>query len=130
VPEIWNKSQRAVLAAFILLTCIFLAIRHRQRPQFIPDPPSSAGPRASELVTTLNPNTASLEQLAILPNLGEDRAKKIISHRTQYAHDHPGEPAFKKLDDLLQVQGIGVAMLETLEPYLLFDLHPASTTRP
>jgi hypothetical protein len=128
--QIWNKSQRAVLALFILIACAVLAYRAWHQTHLIPDPEPPTAARASELITKLNPNTAPWEQLAILPNLSEERAKKIIAYRTRYEHDHPNQPTFTKPEDLLRIPGIGVAMLETLEPYFVFGPQPTSTTRP
>jgi len=67
--------------------------------------------------------------LAILPELGEKHARAIVAYRARYRADHPdGRPPFVELNDLLKVNGVGVAMLENLEPYLSFPT-VASTQR-
>jgi DNA uptake protein ComE-like DNA-binding protein len=78
-----------------------------------------------ELADRLDPNTASLAELIVLPQMGEKRASEIIAFRDRYQHDHPGEIAFKRLDDLLQIKGIGQAMIQTFSPHLTFP-----TTQP
>ena len=127
--EIWNRSQRAVLAVLLLGLCVYLAIRLWRNPQYVPENPPEEGALASQLVGRVDPNTAPWEQLAALPGLGEKRAREIIAYRQQYALDHPGLLAFAKPEDLLKIRGVGASMLETLEPYLAFP-STAPTTRP
>ena len=63
------------------------------------------------LTGVVNINTATLEQLQLLPGIGEARARAIVSMRKQSG-------GFKSLDDLLEVKGIGKAMLDRLRPFL------------
>jgi competence ComEA-like helix-hairpin-helix protein len=64
-----------------------------------PDP--STGP--------INVNTASVEQLSTLPEVGAEIAKRIVAARP-----------FAKPEDLLQVKGIGEKTLEKMKPRLVF----------
>lgn len=59
----------------------------------------------------VNVNTASSEQLQLLPGIGEARARAIVSMRKQNG-------GFKSLEQLTEVKGIGDAMLERLRPHL------------
>jgi competence protein ComEA len=59
----------------------------------------------------VNINTASADQLRLLPRVGESIAKRIIEFR-----EKNGE--FKKVEDLMLVKGIGPKNFETLKPYL------------
>jgi len=56
----------------------------------------------------VNINSATLEELAALPGIGESKAKAIVEYR--------GAEPFKTVDDLKKVKGIGDKMLETLRP--------------
>ncbi len=58
----------------------------------------------------LNPNTATIEELVTLPDIGPDLAKKIKA----------GGP-YTKPDDLLNVKGIGPKTLEKMRPRLKFE---------
>jgi competence protein ComEA len=55
----------------------------------------------------INPNTASREQLMLLPGIGETTANRIMKARP-----------FKKMNDLLKVEGIGEKTLDRLSPFL------------
>lgn len=59
----------------------------------------------------LNLNTADVDQLKILPGIGEVRAQAIVSHREDNG-------AFTSVDALLDVSGIGVATLESLRDFI------------
>lgn len=62
---------------------------------------------------TLNPNTATAEQLQLLPGIGPSTAEKIMAARE--------EQPFMEPQDLLRVSGIGPGTLSKLEPYLSFE---------
>lgn len=63
-----------------------------------------------ELSGVVNINTASAQQLDLLPGIGEKAAKRIIEHR----HKTP----FTKVDDLAKVKGFGAKKLEKLKRFL------------
>ena len=59
----------------------------------------------------VNINTATAEELQLLPGIGEARAKAVIALRKKNG-------GFKSVDELVQVKGIGETALERLRPYL------------
>ncbi len=59
----------------------------------------------------VNVNTATLDQLVLLPGIGEARASALIEARKQRG-------GFKSVDELLEVKGIGEAGLAKLRPHV------------
>lgn len=61
----------------------------------------------SELI---NINTASLEELMTLPNVGESKAKSIIEYRK--------ENKFTTIEDVINVSGIGETLFEKIKAFI------------
>ena len=59
----------------------------------------------------VNINTASVEQLAALPGIGEKLAARIVEQRQKSG-------SFKSVQELMTVRGIGEKNLAKLEPQL------------
>jgi len=59
----------------------------------------------------VNINTASVEQLQLLPRIGPSVAQRIVEHRKANGQ-------FKSAEDLMLVRGVGEKSFETLKPYL------------
>jgi competence protein ComEA len=59
-----------------------------------------------------NINTAGIEELVLLPGLGEKTARAIISYR-----EHNGD--FTRLDVLMNVPGIGQYTFQKMKGYLI-----------
>lgn len=70
---------------------------------------------------TVNVNTATAEQLQLLPGIGEARAQAVIAARKRRG-------GFKQVEDLLEVKGIGEVSLEQLRPYVTVE--GRTTARP
>ncbi len=73
-----------------------------------PQPAHAAKPT---LHGALNLNTANVEQLVLLPGVGESRARAIVALRKERG-------GFKKVDELVDVKGIGEAALAKLRPFV------------
>lgn len=117
------REQRVVLAILVCLLGV-LSYRYFTRPAYVPTPLPPEGTRAHELVATIDPNEATWEQLSLLPNVGEKKAKAIVDYREQYRSDHPGEIAFHQAEDLTNIKGIGDATVANLSPFLTFPSEP------
>lgn len=59
----------------------------------------------------ININTANAEELQQVPGIGPATAEKILQMRKSYG-------AFKSVDDLLSIRGIGKKRLEKMRKYL------------
>jgi len=69
----------------------------------------------AELLTlglALDLNTASAPDLDALPGIGPALAQRIVDYRRRRG-------PFKKIDDLINVSGIGPKLLEKIKPYLM-----------
>jgi competence protein ComEA len=63
-----------------------------------------------QLTGVVNLNTATPQQLDLLPGVGAKAAKKIVEHRAK--------TPFARVEDLTQVKGFGKKKLEKLKPFL------------
>jgi competence protein ComEA len=78
--------------------------------------------RQSPSVARINPNNASVYSLARLPGIGASRARAIAEFRDRRKTREGCGPVFQCAEDLAQVKGIGRATIETIRPWLQFDL--------
>lgn len=62
----------------------------------------------------VNVNTATVEQLEVLPGIGEARAQAIVRLRKERG-------GIENLGELTQVRGVGEALLQKLRPHLALD---------
>jgi competence protein ComEA len=101
-------------AIFSTLVAVILAASPAPSP--VPDAAASIGAarqqQAEVKVEPVDTNVATAEDLQKVPGIGEALARRIIEFREQNGR-------FEKVDDLLNVRGIGVASLEKLRPYLI-----------
>ena len=119
LPRLWSSGHRPVVVALLAALLLGLTLARWRDPTAVPDPPAD-GPRAAELATRLDPNTADAAALSALPGLGEARARAIVDYRSAYAARHAGAPPFHAAHDLLPVKGVGLSTVDNLEPYLTF----------
>jgi len=69
---------------------------------------------AGTLSGVVNVNTASAEELQLLPGVGESRARAIVSARA-------ARGGFHSADELVEVKGIGSVLLERLRPFVAVE---------
>ncbi|MBV8756868.1 MAG: helix-hairpin-helix domain-containing protein [Deltaproteobacteria bacterium] len=92
-------------------------------PARIADAPDEPHPHAShkELTGKINLNTATEEQLMLLPSVGPAKADRIVAWRKKNG-------AFKRTADLRRVKGFGYKTFKRLEPFL--DIKGDTTLAP
>jgi len=69
----------------------------------------------------ININTATVEELQTLPNIGPKTAKSIVKYRKK----HP----FKSVEELVEVKGIGEKRLKKLKPYVTVGKKKGSSAK-
>ncbi len=73
--------------------------------------PVGAADSGPSLTGVVNVNTATLEELQLLPGIGDSRARSLIATRKQRG-------GFKSVDQLVEVKGIGSTGLERMRPFV------------
>ncbi len=94
-----TRSARASLLALLAMVGVLLAA----------SPLHAAADVA--LTGVVNINTATAEELRLLPGIGEARAQAVLALRKQTG-------GFKSVDELAQVKGIGSTALDRMRPYV------------
>jgi comEA protein len=78
-----------------------------------------AGAAKKPPLKPININTANSEELQQVPGIGPVTAEKILQMRKSYG-------AFKSVDDLLSIKGLGKKRLEKMRKYLTVSKMSAS----
>lgn len=94
----------------------------RPLPPCVPRGGSAPGPEpgpvqvqpAGETASPVNVNTASAADLERLPGIGPTLARRIVEHRETRG-------LFRRMEDLLEVKGIGPKLLRRLDPLLRLE---------
>ena len=108
------KCEKILLGLTALFLALLLALFLRDRAALSAAPVTveteNAVPQESFLpdVSPLDVNSASAEELAGLPGIGEVLAQRIVDYRT-------ANGPFEAVEDLLSVSGIGEKRLTELE---------------
>ena len=74
-------------------------------------------PAATSAASLLNLNTATLAQLEALPGIGRSTAERILEHRQKSG-------GFKKIEELMNVKGIGEKAFLKLKPMITVVAKP------
>ncbi|MGD8453413.1 MAG: helix-hairpin-helix domain-containing protein [Phycisphaerae bacterium] len=114
--ELPQRQHRQPWGSVSLGVALLLCLAHV--PGVIDWQSSHAGQPAdtADVRLRLDPNTATADELALLPGVGPTLAARIIEHRESCTT----QPAFTAADDLDSVRGFGPKRVAALRPYLRF----------
>lgn len=87
-------------------------------PPATPEPATQPKTPIAPTKTTININTATAAELELLPGIGPALAQRIIDHRREHG-------AFRRIEDLDDVKGIGPRTLEKLRPLVRVEPLPS-----
>jgi competence protein ComEA len=80
-------------------------------PSDLPDAPRAPKTSRKEMTGKINLNTATEDQLMLLPSVGPAKADRIVAWRKKNG-------AFRRTADLRRVKGFGYKTFKRLEPFL------------
>ena len=98
-------------ALFVLLAVAALAVAPALAEQKSATPKPASAKTAPTASAPLNINTATPAQLETLPGLGRAVAERIVEYRDKNGN-------FKKVEDLMNVKGIGEKSFLKLKPLI------------
>ena len=81
------------LISLIIFCCLFVCCGQKDAKQSLPEKTQTISDSAIDI------NTASIEELEKLPQIGAKRARKIVEHRAEFGK-------FRKPEHLMLVRGI------------------------
>jgi competence protein ComEA len=107
---------RACLSVFVLAACLSASgLAQGSAP--------GTDPKAVKPSAPVNLNTAAAAELAGLPGVGEKTAARIIEYRQKSG-------PFRKIEELMNVQGIGEKSFLKLKPLLTVGSRPEPAAAP
>jgi competence protein ComEA len=115
------RPVSATLASFVIAMLLatsasFAAAGQQEKP--------AASRAASSPAAPVNLNTATQAQLETLPGIGASTAKRILEYRQKSG-------GFKKIEELMNVKGIGEKSFLKLKPHVTVAAEkPSQSERP
>ena len=76
--------------------------------------PDPEGPQEVLVEKSININTATLEELDLLPGVGPAIAQRIIDYRE-------ANSGFYDIEEIMEVSGIGEKIFQKVEPYIIAE---------
>ena len=98
----------------IVLTCLAGSLTAQT-------PAQGTAARSEKAPALVNLNSATVGQLQTLPGIGAKTAERIVQYREKNG-------PFKKVEDLMNVQGVGEKTFLRLKPQITLAAKPGSTT--
>jgi len=104
-------------AARSLLLIVIITIALWSPGKIVYHPENTNKVRSELLSSRINPNIDPWWKLATLPQIGEDRAKRIVKYRQAQKE----VTVFKSAADLAKIRGLGPHTVARVAPFLCFE---------
>ena len=104
----------AVLFAFTVAPVLAQQAEQPPKPAPAEKATKPAKPAKAAVTGKININTATAEQLAMLPGVSPKKAQALIDYRTKNGN-------FKNIEDLQKVSGIKQKKFDRIKDYLIFE---------
>jgi competence ComEA-like helix-hairpin-helix protein len=114
-----HRQNRIQSFAFVISACAAFCFACYFKPHFF-NTNSAQGTESAQLNNQVNPNTASVESLIRLPDIGFSRAEAIIQYRNAYTEKNSNRQAFETYEDLQNIKGIGPKTTQNIKELLKF----------
>jgi competence protein ComEA len=82
---------------------------------------SFAGREQTQLDNRINPNIATIASMTRLPGIGAVKAEAIVTYRNNFYGTNVEARAFRNLNDLQKVKGIGLKTAQNVSQWLSFE---------
>ena len=107
-----RRAEQAVIAVCLLIGFVTMAGYFIQRGGLRGRLIEIERAEPVEITFQVDINEAAWPELTQLPNIGETLARRIVAHRQRHGD-------FARVEQLLDVEGIGPKTLQQIRPYLL-----------
>jgi competence protein ComEA len=111
-----DAMVKRCVSALVAVVCLAAPVAAQRAPDAAPAKATKAS------VGTVNLNTATAADLEALPGIGAKVAARIVEYRTK-------KGPFKRIEDLMNVQGVGEKSFSKLRPYLVVTDRQESPVR-
>lgn len=117
-----TSYERKVLIGIAILICCGAILRflqiHRSDKRIVPVTTNTPVTQLSDRTVLAQPskvniNSASVQELEMLPGVGPQIARRIFTYRNHNGH-------FRSPEDLEKIKGIGKKKLETMREYIMY----------